>query len=181
MTELWESLTLELGSAFKNQYGDTSSSTFKHWCKELVEFTREDLQRGFIKFKNSGKTYMSLNIFRSHCKASASDLGLPDLEASFTAMIFGRWGQLPEAFQVVFADHRYRLRQLSEEAARKQFKPIYENTVERIAKGEVIKKPERTLISSDSGTVHAKKHNGPVGNAAMKGLLSMMGSSKARA
>lgn len=173
-------LTLELGSAFKNQYGDADDETFEHWCKELSDFSREDLQRGFIKFKQSGKTYMSLNIFRNHCKPSPEDLGLPDISTSFTAMIFGRWGQLPEAFQVVFGEHRYSLRQLSEEAARKRFKDIYEDTVDRIAKGEVIKKPERPMITESSGTVHTKKHNGPTGNAAMKNLLSMMGSQKVR-
>lgn len=181
MTELWELLTLELGSAFKNQYGDTSGTTFRHWCKELAEFSREDLQRGFVNFKNSRKTYMSLNIFRNHCKRSASELGLPDIDTSFTAMIFGRWGQLPEAFQVVFAQHRYDLRQLSDEAARKRFKSIYESTVDRIAKGEVIKKPEVDMIEVDSGTTHTGKVKGPTGNKALQGLLSMMGSRKANA
>lgn len=175
MTELWGLLTLELGSAFKNQYGNANGTTFRHWCKELGEFSRDDLQRGFYNFKNSEKTYMSLNIFRNHCKVKAEDIGLPAEEAAFDAVIFGRWSELPESFQVLFAEHRYNLRRLSADAARKRFKDLYKESVNRIASGESIKKPERVQIANPSGTVHVKKCDGPTGNEAIKNLLGMMG------
>lgn len=181
MAELWGLLTLELGSAFKNQYGNAGGTTYRHWCKELIEFSRNDLQRGFHNFKNSKKTYMSLNIFRNHCKLKAQDLGLPSEDEAFDSLIFGKWHKLPESFQVLFAEHRFNLKRLASDSARKRFKEIYKSAVDRIVSGEVIKKPECKQIASASGTVHTKrKHDGPTGNEAIQNLLGMMGARKAK-
>lgn len=181
MTELWELLSLELGASFKNQYGTSEDPAFRHWCRELAEFSQEEIKSAFFAFKNSGQTYMCLNTFRSFCKPAElhERLSLPDFETSFKATIFGKWGALPEAFQVVFGEHRYDLRKLSEDAARKRFKKIYDSTVKRIAGGEIIRKPEVPQLASPSVTVHTRRQCGPTGKEAMQGLLAMMGSSKA--
>ena len=68
MVNLWGLLTIELGSAFCRQYGNAGGPVFHIWTKELLCFTESDLVAGLQKFKNSGSTYMSLNVFRNHCK-----------------------------------------------------------------------------------------------------------------
>lgn len=68
MTSLWGSLSIELGSAFYRQFGDAGEAIFNHWTKDLSHFTEQELFSGLHKFKNSGSTYMSLNVFRNHCK-----------------------------------------------------------------------------------------------------------------
>lgn len=67
MTKLWHLLTQELGSAFKNQYGLAGGAPFNHWAHELRFFSEAELVAGLEKFKASGKTYISLSVFRSHC------------------------------------------------------------------------------------------------------------------
>jgi len=79
MTNLWQLLTIELGSAFRNHYGDAGDETFFFWCKDLEAFSEEELVRGLEKFKKSGKTYMSLNIFRTHCMEAKLALPKPIL------------------------------------------------------------------------------------------------------
>lgn len=66
--KLWGLLTIELGSAFCRQYGNAGGAVFHIWTKELCCFTEQELVAGLEKFKCSGSTYMSLNIFRNHCK-----------------------------------------------------------------------------------------------------------------
>jgi len=68
MSKLWGLLTIELGSAFCRQYGNAGDPVYEIWSKELDQFTEKELVAGLEKFKNSGSTYMSLNIFRNHCK-----------------------------------------------------------------------------------------------------------------
>lgn len=68
MDKLWGLLTIELGSAFCRQYGNAGDPVYKIWSKELDQFTEKELVAGLEKFKNSGSTYMSLNILRNHCK-----------------------------------------------------------------------------------------------------------------
>lgn len=175
MQELWEALSIELGAAFQNQYGSAAGTTFQHWARELKEFSREEIQRGFANFKNSGKTYMSLNIFRNHCKPDPEALGLPSMDQAFMALIMAEWQSMPEAFRVLFAKHRYDLRQLSDAEARKRFKPIYDDAVRRIAAGEEIKMRESVKLENPSGTTHTKRHSGPTGNEALANLKKMMG------
>lgn len=175
MTKLWQLLTSELGSAFRNQYGNAGGSEFNHWAKELSEFTESQLVNGLENFKNSGKTYMSLNIFRNHCKPDAEALGLPNFEAAFRALIMAEWQNMPEAFRVLFAQHRYDLRQRSDAEARKLFRPIYEDAIKRISQGEEIKLAERIKLENPSGTTHTNRFKGPTGNEAMKSIKKMMG------
>ena len=171
MQELWEALTIELGAAFKNQYGDSQGSTFEHWVRELKEFTKEDLQRGFQSFKNSGSTYMSLNVFRSNCKVKAEDLGLPGFDESFRALIMAEWSNMPEAFRVLFTEHRFSLRQLTDTEARKRFKPIYDDAVKRIAAGEKFKIQKREQLYGPSGTTRKERYDGPKGSEAIKLMM----------
>lgn len=171
MQELWEALTLELGSAFKNQYGDSNGESFAYWTKNLKEFTREQLHQGFVNFKKSGKTYMSLNIFRNHCIPDVDALGLPNFDLAYKALIMAEWGNMPESFRVLFSQHRYELRQLSDAESRKRFKPVYDDAVRRIAQGEQIKIQERLKIENPSGTVHNKKYSGPTGSDAIKLMM----------
>lgn len=170
--KLWALLTAELGTAFRTQFGEPEGKVFDFWRKELSEFSEAQLVDGFNKFKNSGKTYMSLNVFRNHCKKSHQDLGLPSAEQSFKAVILAEWAVLPEAFKVIFAPHRYSLRQLSAIEAFKQFKPIYEDAVRRLADGEVIKMPERPLIEMQKPKISAVHKNGLKGSEAIKHLLN---------
>ena len=175
MTKLWQLLTDELGSAFRNQYGDAGGTAFNHWSKELAAFSESQLVAGLNKFKKAGSTYMSLNIFRNLCTPKAEDFGLPSFDEAFSAVIFAKWADVPEAMQVLFSQHRYDLKQLSDTEARKRFKPIYEDAIKRILAGEEIKKQERARLENPSGTTHTKTHNGPTGNEALSNLLGMMG------
>jgi hypothetical protein len=180
MTKLWQELTDELGSAFKNQYGMAGGTAFIKWSKELKEFDETQLVKGFEKFKNAGSTYMSLNIFRNHCKHKPEDLGLPDLETAYQQMIHGQWSRMPDAFRIVFGEHRYVISRMPEDQARKKFTELYKNTVQRIANGEVFEIKKRVEIEHNpSGTTHAN-NNGLTGKAALKSILGMMGSTKAR-
>lgn len=77
MASLWQLLTIELGSAFCKQYGDAGDETFFYWCKDLEEFSEQDLVRGLEKFKRSGERYMSLNIFRTHCREAKISIPKP--------------------------------------------------------------------------------------------------------
>lgn len=180
MTQLWELLTKELGSAFGNQYGRAGGHVFNHWKTALSGFTEPQLMRGFQKFIDSGKTYMSLNIFRNHCRAAPRDLGLPDENVVFMALILARWGEMPEQLRIALSPYRYELRQLTEANARKRFKEIYRDVVEKIARGVIFEKPNVPQIASPSGTVHTK-NNGLSGQEALNSLLQMFGSKKVRA
>ena len=181
MAKLWQLLTDELGSAFRNQYGDAGGEVFNRWARELAEFSESQLVNGLNKFKASKSTYMSLNVLRNLCTPSADDLGLASLETAFNAVIFARWAEVPEAMQVLFAKHRYDLKQLSSTEAMKRFKPIYDDAVKRILAGEEIKKQERARLDNPSGTTHTKKYNGPTGNEALSNLLGMMGKKRGEA
>jgi len=186
MTRLWALLTAELGSAFRNQYGPPEGDTFNYWLHELKDFSEEQLVNGFNKFKASGSTYMSLNVFRNHCRATSSDLGLPSFEEAYKAVIFSAWGRLPVAFRVLFSDHAFNLRKLSEAEARKAFKPIYDDAVQRIARGEKFSLPNHYEIEyqprpNPSGVVHARRKRGnlkAIGNQTMSELLKGLGGKK---
>lgn len=185
MMRLWALLTAELGSAFRNQYGPSEGETFNYWVHELKDFTEEQLVNGFNKFKESGSTYMSLNIFRNHCRVTHSDLGLPSFEEAYHAVIFSSWTKMPAAFRVLFADHAFNLRKLSASDSRKSFKPLYDDAVARVARGEKFTLPNNLHIapqpsSNPSGVVHAKRRGNlkEVGNQAMANLLKGLGGKK---
>lgn len=93
MTKLWQLLTQELGRAFETQYGRAGEATFKHWALELAEFTEAQLVQGLNKFKKSGSTYMSLNIFRNLCEPKAEELGMPSFDETFRDLILAEWSK----------------------------------------------------------------------------------------
>ena len=93
----------------------------------------------------------------------------------FKAVIMAEWQNMPEAFRVLFAQHRYALRQRSDAEARKLFAPIYQDAIKRISQGEEIKLAECIKLESSSGTTHTRRHDGPTGNEAMSLLKKMMG------
>ena len=84
MTNLWGLLSGELGSAFYRQFGQAGDAVFNHWTKELSEFTEQEIFAGLHKFKNSGSTYMSLNVFRNHCKVELDVSVMSDERAAKT-------------------------------------------------------------------------------------------------
>lgn len=171
MAKLWQLLTIELGAAFSNQYGDTGGEPFQHWAKELSCFSEKQIVRGFEKFKQSDSTFISLKIFRNHCKPSATDLGLPGFDQAFKALIMAEWQNMPESFRVLFTQHRFNLRQLSDTEARSRFKPIYDDAVRRIAAGEEFKIEQRDQLYGPSGTVKRERYNGPKGSDAIKLMM----------
>lgn len=79
--KLWGLLTIELGSAFCRQYGDAGGVVFHIWTKELCCFTEPEIVAGLLKFKNAGSTYMSLNVFRNHCKPDPVNNNMSDERA----------------------------------------------------------------------------------------------------
>ena len=93
------------------------------------------------------------------------------MEAAFKAVIMAEWQNMPEAFRVLFAQHRYDLRQLTDSEARKRFNPIYDDALRRIAQGEQIKMQEHVQIENPSGVVHSKKYSGPKGSEAIQAML----------
>jgi hypothetical protein len=171
MKKLWEAFSKELGSSFKTQYGNTEGETFFYWEKQLKKFTKAEIQKGFLKYKTADSTFLSVKMFRPLCEPDHLDLGLPGLNEAFKALIMGEWQNMPEAFRVLFASHRYELRQLSDTESRKRFKPIYDDAVRRIAQGEQIKMQKHVQIENPSGVVHSKKYNGPKGSEAIEVML----------
>lgn len=178
MKKLWEAFSKELGASFSSQYGSSEGETFFYWEKELSKFSQAEIQKGFVKFKNTDSTFLNIKLFRALCEPDHIDLGLPSMEAAFRAVIMAEWHKMPEAFRVLFAHHRYDLRIRSDAEARKLFKPIYDDAIKRISKGEKIKLSERIAIESYSGTTHTKRHKQPSGNEAMANIKNMMGMSK---
>jgi len=75
METLWGLLTIELGSAFCRQYGNAGEPVFEIWSKDLEQFSEKELVQGLDSFKNSGSSYMSLNIFRGQCKKRLEKVG----------------------------------------------------------------------------------------------------------
>lgn len=184
MNKLWALLTAELGSAFRTQYGQPDGDAFNYWSHELKDFTEEQLVNGFNKFKRSGSTYMSLNVFRKHCRPDHSELGLPSFEQAYDSVIFSAWHKLPTAFRVLFSDHAFNLRKLSASESKKTFKPIYEDALNRVARGEKFSLPNNPEIehqprSNPSGVVRLKRGNlKKIGNEALSDLLQAMGGKK---
>ena len=186
MNRLWALLTAELGSAFRTQYGQPNGDAFNYWSHELKDFTEEQLVNGFNKFKKSGSTYMSLNVFRNHCRSSHQELGLPSCEEAYNSVIFSAWSKLPTAFRVLFADHAFNLRKLPASEAKKTFKSLYDDAVQRVASGETFSLPNSPEIEyqprgNPSGVVHAKFKRGDlkeIGNQAMSELLKGLGGKK---
>ena len=172
MKKLWEAFSKELGTSFNSQYGSSEGETFFYWEKELSKFSQTEIQKGFVKFKNTDSTFLNIKLFRALCEPDHIDLGLPSFESSFKAVIMAEWQNMPESFRVLFAQHRYELRQLTDTDARKRFKPIYDDALRRIAQGEQFKIQERVQIENPSGTVHGRnKYNGPKGSDAIKEML----------
>ena len=175
MLKLWQAFSRELGAAFNSQHGQPEGETFCYWEKELRAFTEDQLQKGFIRWKKSENTFLSIKLFRSLCEPNAETLGLPSFEVSLKAVILKEWHKLPEAFRVLFAQHRYDLKIRSDAEAKKYFKPFYEDAIKRISQGEEIKMRESIKLESKSGTTHTRHINGPTGNEAMAQLKKMMG------
>lgn len=208
MTKLWQELTDELGSAFRNQYGLAGEATFLKWAKELSGFTEAQLFKGFNNFKNSGSTYMSLNILRNHCQVKAEDLGLNSFESSYSLIQQRNWEELHPAFmhvanktkevEIVVSHgggapdkkkiHHRLVFDLSvlahgtEFESRRVAKEIYDEVAKRIGAGEQF---ERTkLLTGRTKREYVVPDlnldmNGPRGQDAMSSVLRMMGSAKA--
>lgn len=192
MTKLWQLLTAELGASFKNQYGNVGETTFRYWAQELRDFDSSQIIQGFERFKKADSEWLNIKIFRRYCKPCPKELGLPDFEQSYQDLIFARWSNMPVEFRVLFSDHLFNLRRAPEAEARKRFKDLYDDAVRRIAAGEKFNIPMRFAIEqkppqpaepvkpmSDEEYQELQKNRELKGQAAMKNLLSMMGSHKA--
>lgn len=175
MKMVWQILARELGPGFITQYGDTEGEDFLYWENDLKELSSSDFERGLIKFKSKSGTFISLKLFRELCIASNDDLGLPSMQDSYLSLVLGEWHKMPEAFRVLFVQHRYQLRNMTDTAGRAFFKPIYEDAIKRIAAGEQIKIQKREMLDNPSGLTKSKKVDGPTGKEAMKILLKTMG------
>lgn len=137
MLDLWDAMGKELGSAFIRQFGSPNSEAFEHWLVELWDFTPEQLFAGFDKFKKSGSTYISLNVFRKHCQPSPAELGIDGFDEAYRKVITGRWTELHPAFPVICASAVYDLRRQTAQESRRRFKEIYESVIQRVSGGEV--------------------------------------------
>lgn len=184
MKSLWETLSRELGPSFKTQYGHVDGDTFKYWEKDLSCFSSQELMTAFNKFKDTDDTFISLKLFRNLCKTTSEDLGLPSLHDTYRAVVFSNWGALPESFKVLFAKHAFSLKQINESEALKMFKPIYEDAIKRISKGEVLKIPdtvriERQPVENDCYEKPKKKATAEElskkGNQSMSKLMNSFG------
>jgi hypothetical protein len=144
MLDLWEVLSKELGSAFVKQYGKPLGASFDHWTNELLEFSAEELYAGFERFKKSGSTYMSLNVFRNHCRPTAEDLGVDELDDALLRVCAGQWERLHPCFYAVCAKHRFKLRTQSYAEARREFVDLYRLVLKRVSRGEQFE-PQKAL------------------------------------
>lgn len=171
MTKLWQLLTEELGSAFKNQYGLANGYVFNRWAHELSEFSEQQLFDGLQKFKNSGSTYMSLNIFRNHCKPKACDLGIPSFEQCLPLLCKREWEKLHPAFQHVARSYdMYSIRLMSSEKSAKALRPLFSEVVDRLARGETFERLE-AIESNPSGVTHITAKDRAKGREILGDLL----------
>ena len=199
MLDLWEALSVELGSAFARQFGSPQEQTFEHWLQELWKFSKEDLFKGFESFKNSGSTYISLNVLRSHCKAVGVSEGVPTIEQALTLVINRAWESLHPAFQIVaqqtyeivetrrnrFGDlvesiskrPKYdlaRLRGLDHQTALREIRPFYQEVVNRISTGETFERIVAIEESNETPSGTKKQFGKDRGRKALSDLLSEM-------
>lgn len=172
MTKVWQCLSDELGSAFKSQYGQTGEPVFKRWCDELSEFNEQQLFDGLQKFKQSGSTYMSLNIFRNHCKPKAQDLGLISFEQAHPLIIKRQWASLHPAFQHVARGYDlYNISRMSSENSAKALRPLFAEVVDRLARGETFERLE-AIESNPSGVTHVGEADRKKGREVLSALLT---------
>lgn len=199
MLDLWEALSVELGSAFTRQFGSPKEAVFEHWLNELWDFSREDIAHGLRSFKDKGSTFISLNVFRNHCKPSGAALGLPALDQALRLVTIRAWEDLHPAFQKIAQERvvvveefngakrkveklRFNLSQLKYEkdsrSARDLFKPFYEEVVRRVREGEEFERIK--MISSETSTPSGTITN----NSRKKGravLSELLGEMRGRA
>lgn len=171
MTKLWQCLSDELGSAFKNQYGLANGVVFNRWCEELSEFSEQQLFDGLQKFKQSGSTYMSLNIFRNHCKPKPKDLGIMSFDQAHPLICARQWEKLHPAFQHVARSYDlYSIRLMSSEKSARALQPLYSEVVDRLARGEHFERLE-AIESNPSGVTHVTKKDREKGREVLSVLL----------
>ena len=184
MKIIWQTLAKELGPGFITQYGEPEGEDFLYWEKSLSSFSENDFKRGLNKFKEQGGTFISLKLFRSLCKISHKDLGLPSMMETYQAVAFEHWHKLPESFRVLFSSHAYMLKGKSERDAIAYFKPVYENGIARIADGEEFKinyRPQIEFMADDHTKTKkriSKKHLIEKGNKEMQDIFRMIGKAR---
>ena len=172
MTKVWQCLSDELGSAFKSQYGQTGEPVFKRWCDELSEFSEQQLFDGLQKFKNSGSTYMSLNIFRNHCKPKAQDLGLMTFEQAHPLIIRREWENLHPAFQHLARGYDlYEIKRMTHENSSKALRGLYSEVISALARGETFERLE-AIESNPSGVTHVTDKDIKKGREVLSDLLT---------
>lgn len=171
MTKLWQLLTFELGSAFKRQFGKAGELVFHRWADELQTFSEPELVRGLERFKNSGSTYMSLNVFRNHCKLDNQDLGIESFDVALLGVCRRDWENLHPAFQHIARKFDlFNLRLASSDKARNMFKPLYAEVVKRVADGEEFERVE-AISSSANQKPELTDKDREAGRKALKALL----------
>jgi hypothetical protein len=178
MTKLWQCLSDELGSAFKNQYGLANGPVFKRWCDELSEFSEEQLFDGLQKFKRSGSTYMSLNIFRNHCMPKANDFGIGAFEQVHPLIIRREWEKLHPAFQHLARGYdMYNIARMTHENSAKALRGLYNEVISALARGEAFERLE-AIESNPSGVTHISKEACKKGREDFKSVLNELRASK---
>lgn len=144
---------------------------FKRWCSELSEFSEQQLFDGLQKFKQSGSTYMSLNIFRNHCKPKAQDLGLMSFEQAHPLICKREWEKLHPAFQHVARQYDlYNISRMSSENSAKALLPLFADVVDRLARGESFERLEG-VSHNPSGVTHIGEADRKKGREVLSALL----------
>jgi len=208
MSNLWGLLTTELGSAFCRQYGDAGGPVFLVWAKDLSNFTEAQLIQGLASFKASNSTYMSLNVFRNHCKPSAADFGLDSFESAYHKIIDRAWEELHPAFHKISVE-KYKttvmvrqylgddpttapvyknarklkhqigfLNSMKDFDSRRVVKKLFDEVVKRVSEGETFER--LILVTDQSGKKNPNWQQTDTMKTAMGNILGMVGSRKAR-
>lgn len=195
MLDLWEALSVELGSAFIRQFGSSKESTFEHWLQELWGFSSEDIFKGLERFKQAGKTYISLNVFRAHCQARGAARGLPDLNQAYRLVMARAWEDLHPAFQHIAqervtvkeeflrAGKKFKVQKLKYDFAAmramkefdslRAFRPYFDEVNDRVASGESFERIES--LEHDPKTPRSEesiKRSIQAGRSTLSDLLS---------
>lgn len=110
----------------------------------MIEFritTEEQLERGIVRARHEaskGREFMPSGAqFAGWCQPAPEELGIGTFEQTFLAAIKCQWEKTHPAFQhVARSFDMYTMRRLSDREARREFRPLFDQVIQRVSSGE---------------------------------------------
>jgi hypothetical protein len=163
----------ELGSAFRNQYGDAGGESYKYWSAQLAGYSPETIKRACDLFRKSDNTFISIARFRQLCDQTLACSQSEALELCLA----GKWSQLPPVFQHMVAPRMYNLKRLEHSSCKREFSELYAKCLSEIKEGaeyEPIKAVEDQSNTNPSGVVHASRFASENGREGLRSVIASL-------